>query len=131
VVEQPLPAGEDSALANLEHAVPICADESFHDRGSFERIEGHYDMVNIKLDKAGGLSEALHCLGEARRRGVRVMVGCMVSTSLAIEPALLLAASAEYVDLDGSLLLDADREGALHDRRTGVLRPSSSIWGAA
>lgn len=131
VVEQPLPAGEDSALANLEHAVPICADESFHDRGSFARIEGHYDMVNIKLDKAGGLSEALHCLGEARRRGVRVMVGCMVSTSLAIEPALLLAASAEYVDLDGSLLLDADREGALHDRRTGVLRPSSSIWGAA
>jgi L-alanine-DL-glutamate epimerase-like enolase superfamily enzyme len=131
VIEQPLPAGEDSALADVEHTVPICADESFHDRGSFERIKSLYDMVNIKLDKAGGLSEALYCIDEARRQGVRVMVGCMVSTSLAIEPALLLTASADYVDLDGSLLLEADREGALHDRQTGVLRPSSSIWGAA
>ena len=130
VVEQPLPAGDDAALAALEHAVSICADESFHDRRSFAEVEDRYDMVNIKLDKAGGLSEALHCIEEADRLGVRVMVGCMVSTSLAIEPALLLTANAEYVDLDGPLLLETDREGARHDRNAGVLRPSSSIWGA-
>lgn len=130
VVEQPLPAGDDVALSELKHAVPICADESFHDRRSFAKVEGRYDMVNIKLDKSGGLSEALHCMEEARRLGVRVMVGCMVSTSLAIEPALLLTADAEYIDLDGPLLLETDREGARHDRDAGVLRPSSSIWGA-
>ena len=131
VIEQPLPAGDDAALDGLERAVPICADESFHDRRSFAGIEGRYDMVNIKLDKAGGLSEALYCIGEARRLGLPVMVGCMVSTSLAIEPALLLTSDAEYVDLDGPLLLETDREGALHDRKAGLLRPSSSIWGAA
>jgi L-alanine-DL-glutamate epimerase-like enolase superfamily enzyme len=130
VVEQPLPADDDAALEGLERAVRICADESFHDRRSFSRIERRYDMVNIKLDKAGGLSEALYCIGEARRLGLPVMVGCMVSTSLAIEPALLLTSGAEYVDLDGPLLLETDREGALHDRKAGLLRPSSSIWGA-
>ena len=131
VVEQPLPADDDATLAEMEHAVPICADESFHDRRSFARIRGRYDMVNIKLDKAGGLSEALYCAEQAGRMNLRVMVGCMVSTSLAIEPALLLAANAEYVDLDGPLLLERDREGALHDRAAGLLRPSSSIWGTA
>jgi L-alanine-DL-glutamate epimerase-like enolase superfamily enzyme len=131
VVEQPLPAGDDAALAGMERAIPICADESFHDRRSFGRMKGRYDMVNIKLDKAGGLSEALYCTDEAGRVGLRVMVGCMVSTSLAIEPALLLAANAEYVDLDGPLLLETDREGALHDREAGLLRPSSSIWGTS
>jgi L-alanine-DL-glutamate epimerase-like enolase superfamily enzyme len=131
VVEQPLPAGDDTALEGLERAVPICADESFHDRRSFSRIEGRYDMVNIKLDKAGGLTEALHCAGEARRLGLQVMVGCMVSTSLAIEPALLLTGGADYVDLDGPLLLETDREGALHDREAGLLRRSALIWGAA
>jgi L-alanine-DL-glutamate epimerase-like enolase superfamily enzyme len=130
VVEQPLPADDDAALEGLERAVPICADESFHDRRSFSRIERRYDMVNIKLDKAGGLSEALYCIGEARRLDLPVMVGCMVSTSLAIEPALLLTSDAEYIDLDGPLLLETDREGALHDRKAGLLRPSSSIWGA-
>jgi L-alanine-DL-glutamate epimerase-like enolase superfamily enzyme len=130
VLEQPLRAGDDAALVGLERAVPICADESFHDRRSFATIEGRYDMVNIKLDKTGGLSEALQCVEEASDVGVRVMVGCMVSTSLAIEPALLLIADAEYVDLDGPLLLETDREGARHDRDAGVLRPSSSIWGA-
>jgi L-alanine-DL-glutamate epimerase-like enolase superfamily enzyme len=88
-------------------------------------------MVNVKLDKAGGLTEALRCLQEARHRGLEVMIGCMVSTSLAIEPALLLASNARYVDLDGPLLLEADREGALHDAKTGMLRPSPSVWGGA
>jgi len=131
VVEQPLPADDDLALEGLERSVPICADESFHDRRSFADIERRYDMVNIKLDKTGGLTEALRCAREARRLGLQVMVGCMVSTSLAIEPALLLATDADYVDLDGPLLLKTDRDGALHDRKAGLLRPSQSIWGAA
>ena len=130
LLEQPLAAGEDSALEGLERAVPICADESFHDRISLSEVLGRYDMVNIKLDKTGGLSEALHCQREAKRLGLQVMLGCMVSTSLAIEPALLLASNAEYIDLDGPLLLERDREGALHERDAGVLRPSGSIWGA-
>jgi len=131
VVEQPLRADDDAALVGFERRVPICADESFHDRRSFAEVEGRYDMVNVKLDKAGGLTEALFCVREARRVGLRVMVGCMVSTSLAIEPALLLTAGAAYVDLDGPLLLDSDREGSLHDRERGLLRASSVIWGAA
>lgn len=129
VLEQPLRADDDASLERLEHSVPICADESFHDRRSFSGLERRYDIVNIKLDKTGGLTEALRCTAEAQRLGLRVMVGCMVSTSLSIEPALLLAADAEYVDLDGPLLLEADREGALHDREAGWLRPSASIWG--
>jgi L-alanine-DL-glutamate epimerase-like enolase superfamily enzyme len=131
VLEQPLPADDDAALDEMEHAVPICADESFHDRSSFSKIDSRYDMINIKLDKTGGLTEALACQAEAVRLGLPVMVGCMVSTSLAIEPALLLAAGARYVDLDGPLLLETDRKGALHDVEAGLLRPSPSIWGGA
>lgn len=130
LLEQPLAAGEDSALEGLDRVVPICADESFHDRSSFSEVLGRYDVVNIKLDKTGGLSEALHCQREAKRLGLQVMLGCMVSTSLAIEPALLLASNAEYIDLDGPLLLERDRDGALHERDVGLLRPSGSIWGA-
>ena len=130
-VEQPLPADNDAALRELERSLPICADEAFHDRHSFSDVDRKYDMVNIKLDKAGGLTEALYCVGEARRLGLEVMVGCMVSTSLAVEPALLLTPRVEYVDLDGPLLLEADREGACHDRESGLLRPSSAIWGAS
>ena len=131
LLEQPLPAGDDSALEGIERAVPVCADESFHDRGSFDELGGRYDLVNVKLDKAGGLSESIECAKEARRRGLGLMLGCMVSSSLAIEPALLLAEGAEYIDLDGPLLLELDREGALHDRDAGILVPSGSIWGAA
>jgi L-alanine-DL-glutamate epimerase-like enolase superfamily enzyme len=130
LLEQPLAASEDSALEGLDRLVPICADESFHDRSSFSRVLGRYDMVNIKLDKTGGLSEALHCQREAKRLGLQIMLGCMVSTSLAIEPVLLLASNAEYIDLDGPLLLERDRDGALHERDVGLLRPSGSIWGA-
>jgi L-alanine-DL-glutamate epimerase-like enolase superfamily enzyme len=129
VLEQPLPAARDAALEMLEHRVPICADESFHDRSSFANLGSRYDMVNIKLDKTGGLSESLACAREARERGFPFMLGCMVSSSLAIEPALLLAKDAAYVDLDGPLLLEDDREGACHDREGGLLRPSPSIWG--
>lgn len=129
VLEQPLPEGADEALEEIAHDVPVCADESFHDRQSFERLAGRYDMINVKLDKAGGLTEALACVDEARGRGVPFLVGCMVGTSLAIEPALLLATDADYVDLDGPLLLERDRPEARHDRTTGVLRPSSRLWG--
>lgn len=131
VLEQPLAAGSDQALTGLQSPLHLCADESFHHRKSFCDIEGCYDMVNVKLDKAGGLTEALRCVEEARRRGLALMVGCMVSTSLAIEPALLLAGSADFVDLDGSLLLEADREGARHDAEAGILVPSPTIWGGS
>jgi L-alanine-DL-glutamate epimerase-like enolase superfamily enzyme len=132
VLEQPVCAAQDEALGAIgERPVPICADESFHDRGSFEHVAGRYDMVNVKLDKTGGLTEALLCVEEAKRMGIPVMIGCMVSTSLAVEPALLLARGAAFVDLDGPLLLESDRKGALHDREGGVLRPSPSVWGSA
>ena len=132
LLEQPLPAGEDAALDAIEErAVPICADESFHDRHAFRIVARRYDMINVKLDKSGGLTEALSCLNEAERLGLPFMVGCMVSTTLAIAPALLLTPNASFVDLDGPLLLDADRSGALHDREAGVLRSSPSIWGGA
>jgi L-alanine-DL-glutamate epimerase-like enolase superfamily enzyme len=130
VLEQPLPASHDGALIGLQSPIPICADESFHDAGCFAGVADRYDMINVKLDKAGGLSEALRCVEEAKGRGLGLMIGCMVSTSLAVEPALLLTAEADYVDLDGPLLLEADREGALHDAEAGVLVPSPSIWGA-
>jgi L-alanine-DL-glutamate epimerase-like enolase superfamily enzyme len=131
VLEQPLPEGADSALEAIERSVPICADESFHDRSSFARVQGRYDMVNVKLDKAGGISEALTCVRRARQLGIDLMVGCMVSTSLAIEPALLLTAFARYVDLDGPILLESDRTGARHERDVGLLRASPSVWGHA
>jgi len=129
VLEQPLAADDDDVLESIPHPVPICADESFHVRGSLERLRGRYDMVNVKLDKSGGLTEALACMGLARSLGFRTMVGCMVSTSLAVEPALLLAEVADYVDLDGPLLLESDREGVRHDRESGLLRPSPEVWG--
>ena len=131
LLEQPLPSDADGALEGMHRPVPVCADESFHDSRSFRSVEGRYDVVNVKLDKAGGLTEALVCLAEAERRGFEVMLGCMVSTSLAIAPALLLAGAARYVDLDGPLLLESDREGALHDRGEGLLRPSPALWGGA
>jgi len=131
VLEQPLPAGEDAALSAMRGVVPFCADETFHDRRSFAAVEGRYDIVNIKLDKTGGLTEALSIMREAKVRGLRTMVGCMVSTSLAVAPALLLATQAEYVDLDGPLLLERDREGATHEDGASLLRPLAAIWGGA
>jgi L-alanine-DL-glutamate epimerase-like enolase superfamily enzyme len=131
VLEQPLPAEDDSALDDFPHPVPICADESFHTSASFDRLRGRYEMVNVKLDKAGGLTEALACVKRAQERSIQTMVGCMVSTSLAVEPALLLTGRADYVDLDGPLLLEHDRGGARHDRRNGILRPSPEVWGGA
>ena len=128
LVEQPLPAGADLALAG-RRAVPVCADESIHDRASLEALLGRYDAINIKLDKAGGLTEALALATEARRRNLKVLVGCMVSTSLAMAPAMLLAQDADWVDLDGPLLLASDRTPSLRYDGAIVHPPAAQLWG--
>ncbi len=128
LIEQPLPAGADAALAG-PRPVPICADESIHDRAGLDALAGRYDAINIKLDKAGGLTEALALAREARARGFRIMVGCMVSTSLAMAPALLLAQGVDWVDLDGPLLLARDRAPALRYDGALVHPPEPQLWG--
>jgi L-alanine-DL-glutamate epimerase-like enolase superfamily enzyme len=129
LVEQPLPAADDAALAGVPHPIPVCADESMHDRASLARLAGKYDAVNVKLDKAGGLTEALALTAEAGRRGFVLMVGCMISTSLAIAPALLVAQSARVVDLDGALLLARDRPDGLRCDGSRVHPASPDLWG--
>src|SRR5262249_61333826 len=111
--EQPLPADDDAALAGFPHAIPVCADESVHDRASLARLAGKYDAINVKLDKTGGLTEALALVEEAERIGLTLMVGCMIGTSPAMAPALLVASRARVVDLDGALLLARDRPHGL------------------
>ncbi len=129
LVEQPLPAAEDAALAGIARPLPVCADESCHDRASLPHLAGRYDMVNIKLDKTGGLTEALALREAARAAGFGVMVGCMVGSSLAMAPAVLVAQGAEIADLDGPLLLAADRDAPLHYDAQGVHPPTPALWG--
>ena len=129
MVEQPLPAGSDDMLAEIARPLPVCADESCHDRASLPGLTGKYDMVNIKLDKTGGLTEALALKREAEREGYAVMVGCMVGSSLAMAPATLLAAGAAFVDLDGPLLLAQDRDHPLAYDAAGVHPPDAALWG--
>jgi L-Ala-D/L-Glu epimerase len=129
LIEQPLPARDDGALAGLARTVAICADESVHDRATLRALVGKYDAVNIKLDKAGGLTEALALAADAHALGFDLMVGCMVATSLAIAPAMLVAARARVVDLDGPLLLADDRPGGLRFDCSTVYPASSSFWG--
>ncbi|WP_159964781.1 N-acetyl-D-Glu racemase DgcA [Profundibacterium mesophilum] len=129
LVEQPLPAGRDEALAEIERPVPVCADESCHDRASLPRLAGRYDMINVKLDKTGGLTEALALAGEAREAGFMVMVGCMVGSSLGMAPAVLAAQGAQLVDLDGPLLLAEDRPNPLRYDGGGVHPPDRALWG--
>jgi L-alanine-DL-glutamate epimerase-like enolase superfamily enzyme len=129
LIEQPLPAADDGALATMVRTVPICADESIHDRATLRGLVGKYDAVNIKLDKAGGLTEALALAAEAQTLGFELMVGCMVATSLAIAPAMLLAASARVVDLDGPLLLARDRPDGLRFDGSIVHPASAALWG--
>jgi L-alanine-DL-glutamate epimerase-like enolase superfamily enzyme len=129
LVEQPLPAGQDAALSEVSRPIPVCADESVHDRASLPALAGKYDAVNIKLDKAGGLTEALALAAEAERCGFMLMAGCMVSTSLAIAPALLLAQRARVVDLDGPLLLARDRPEGLRYDGSLVHPPAPNLWG--
>ncbi|UWQ74103.1 N-acetyl-D-Glu racemase DgcA [Leisingera sp. M658] len=129
LVEQPLPAGEDAALIGLERPVPVCADESCHDRESLPKLKGKYDVVNIKLDKTGGLTEALKLRDQALAEGYQVMVGCMVGSSLAMAPATLVAQGAAVTDLDGPLLLAEDREEPLTFDAEGVHPPVAALWG--
>ena len=129
LIEQPLPAGDDAALARIERLVPICADESGHATADLAGLRDRYDAVNIKLDKTGGLTEALHMKAEARRLGFGIMVGCMVGTSLAMAPAALLARDVDYADLDGPLLLARDRQPGLDYDGSTLFPPSSALWG--
>lgn len=129
LVEQPLPAATDDALRGLDRPLPVCADESCHDRASLAGLAGKYDMVNIKLDKAGGLTEALALRAAAEAAGYGIMVGCMVGSSLAMAPALLVAQGAAVVDLDGPLLLAQDRARGLVYDGAGVHPPEPELWG--
>lgn len=129
LIEQPLPAGKDDLLDHIDRKVPICADESVHDRLDLPRLVGRYDAVNIKLDKTGGLTEALLMMEAARDLRMKTMVGCMVGTSLAMAPAMLLAQSADWVDLDGPLLLAKDREPGLAFDGACLSPPTSDLWG--
>jgi L-alanine-DL-glutamate epimerase-like enolase superfamily enzyme len=129
LIEQPLPAGADEALASLPHPVPVCADESCHDRAGLKGLVGRYDAVNIKLDKTGGLTEALAMVAAAQEAGLAIMVGCMVGTSLSMAPALLAGQSARWVDLDGPLLLAKDRVPGLAYHGSRVDPPAATLWG--
>ena len=129
LVEQPLPEGRDEALSRIARPIPVCADESVHDRASLSALAGKYDAVNIKLDKAGGLTEALAMAEAATRAGFTIMAGCMVATSLAMAPAVLLAQRARFTDLDGPLLLARDRSPGLTYTGSRVEPPDPALWG--
>jgi L-alanine-DL-glutamate epimerase-like enolase superfamily enzyme len=129
LVEQPLPAGQDEALMRIHRPLAVCADESVHDLKSLEGLRGRYDAVNIKLDKTGGLTEALVMADAARALGFEIMIGCMVATSLAMAPAMLLAPRARFVDLDGPLLLARDRDGGLRYEGGLIYPPDAGLWG--
>lgn len=129
LVEQPLPAGQDALLGRIQRPIAVCADESVHDRPSLEGLRERYDAINIKLDKTGGLTEALAMSEAARALGFQIMVGCMVATSLSMAPAVLVAQHASVVDLDGPLLLAKDRENGLRYDGSTVYPPEASLWG--
>ncbi|MBX5150502.1 dipeptide epimerase [Rhizobium lentis] len=129
LVEQPLPAGSDALLAEIRRPLLVCADESVHHTGDLASLADRYDAINIKLDKTGGLTEALAMKAEAERLGFSIMIGCMVGTSLAMAPAVLLAQDADFVDLDGPLLLARDRQPGLRYAASLVFPPESTLWG--
>ncbi|SDR84073.1 N-acetyl-D-Glu racemase DgcA [Bradyrhizobium canariense] len=129
LVEQPLPAGRDEALARIKRPLAVCADESVHDRASLDGLRERYDAINIKLDKTGGLTEAMAMADAARALGFELMIGCMVATSLAMAPAMLLAQDAQFVDLDGPLLLARDRKDGLRYDGSLVYPPEATLWG--
>jgi L-Ala-D/L-Glu epimerase len=129
LVEQPLPAGQDEALGRIKRPIKVCADESVHDRKSLDGLRGRYDAVNIKLDKTGGLTEALAMADAAHALGFDIMVGCMVATSLSMAPSMLLTPLARFVDLDGPLLLAHDREHGLRYDGSLVYPPDTTLWG--
>lgn len=129
MIEQPLPAAQDAILADLAHPIPLCADESAHTSVELETLAPKYDLVNIKLDKTGGLTEALRMKAEARRLGLGIMIGCMVGTSLAMAPGVILAQGVRYVDLDGPLWMAKDRDPGLHFDGSLLHPPITALWG--
>jgi len=129
LVEQPLPAGQDGPLANIRRPIAVCADESVHARASLEGLRDRYDAINIKLDKTGGVTEALAMADAAQALGFEIMVGCMVATSLAMAPAMLIAAQARFIDLDGPLLLANDRDDGLRYDGSTIYPPDAVLWG--
>jgi L-Ala-D/L-Glu epimerase len=129
LVEQPLPQSADDALAGFSHPIAVCADESAHDRTSLDRLRGKYEAINIKLDKAGGLTEALRLAEDGAQRGFMLMVGCMVATSLSMAPAVLVAQRARVVDLDGPLILARDRPNGLVYEESLVHPATPALWG--
>jgi L-alanine-DL-glutamate epimerase-like enolase superfamily enzyme len=129
LIEQPFPAEADGVLEALDHPIPVCADESCHTTDDVARLKNRYDAINIKLDKTGGLTEALRLNDRARKHEFKVLIGCMVCTSLSIAPARLLASNAEWVDLDGPLLLAQDRDHGLHYRNGEIEMPATDLWG--
>jgi L-alanine-DL-glutamate epimerase-like enolase superfamily enzyme len=129
LIEQPLKGGEDDALLGYKSPVPLCADESCHTRADLPRIIGRYSHINVKLDKTGGLTEAVALAREASAQGLKLMIGCMVSTSLSIAPAMLLTPLAEFVDLDGALLLERDRVPSLRASEDELHPPTRELWG--
>jgi L-alanine-DL-glutamate epimerase-like enolase superfamily enzyme len=129
LIEQPFPADADQILETLDHPVPVCADESCHTTADLPRLTNRYEMINVKLDKTGGLTEALHLIERARESGFKLLIGCMVGTSLSMAPARLVASTADYVDLDGPLLLARDRDYGLAYENGQIGVPSRELWG--
>src|SRR5437870_4859128 len=129
LIEQPFPADADEILETLDHPIPVCADESCHTSADLPRLTNRYEMINVKLDKTGGLTEALLVCARARESGFKILIGCMVGTSLGMAPARVLASAADYVDLDGPLLLARDRDHALTYENNRIGLPSRQLWG--
>jgi L-alanine-DL-glutamate epimerase-like enolase superfamily enzyme len=129
LIEQPFPADADEVLESLDHPVPVCADESCHTSADLPRLRNRYEVINVKLDKTGGLTEALRVCEQARTSGFKLLIGCMVGTSLSMAPARLLASTVHYVDLDGPLLLARDRQHGLAYQSGKIDMPTRELWG--
>ena len=129
LIEQPFPADADDVLETLDHPIPVCADESCHTTDDLPRLKNRYDAINIKLDKTGGLTEALELYQRARESDFKILIGCMVCTSLSIAPARVLASEADWIDLDGPLLVARDRDYGLHYQNGKIGMPVSELWG--
>jgi len=129
LIEQPFPADADEVLGTLDHPIPVCADESCHTTADLPRLKNRYEVINAKLDKTGGLTEALRLTNRARVSGFKLLIGCMVGTSLSMAPARLLASTADYVDLDGPLLLAGDRHHGLSYQGGKIGIPPRELWG--
>jgi len=129
LIEQPFPANDDDILETLDHPIPVCADESCHTRTDLPRLMNRYDVLNVKLDKTGGLTEALRLCEHCRENGFKLLIGCMVGTSLSMAPARVLASAADYVDLDGPLLLARDRDHGLNYQNGKIAIPNQELWG--